>query len=282
MSDRIYRTVEKDLIDAELSVEKEQQVTAIVPAGPNALVQMAIDKDFDLDRLQQLIDMRDREESKNAEKAFIVACNEAKAEMPAILFDKKNEGTNSWYSTLAAINTTIDPIITKHGLTVSYDEEECIAAAGDKPIEYVKFKAELCHIGGHKKTFRITLPMDDVNRAKNRLQSKGSTTAYGRRYLKLMMFDLTTMAEDNDGQSEDATISDEAVASLNELLERCRKAGNPFEGQQLARFLKYVGVQENGNVGDIRCSSYVKAVAELTRWTYPRDKAPAKKSEASS
>lgn len=235
---------------------------AIVPAGPNALVQMAIDKDFDLDRLQQLIDMRDREEARNAEKAFIVACNEAKSEMPAILFDKKNEGTNSWYSTLAAINTTIDPIITKHGLTVSYDEEECIAASGDKPIEYVKFKAELCHIGGHKKTFRITLPMDDVNRAKNRLQSKGSTTAYGRRYLKLMMFDLTTMAEDTDGQNGPATIIDDAIETLNGMIAACREAGKPIDHE---RFLRAVGVKVGGDLGDIEQGKFLEAVTMLTK-----------------
>ncbi len=153
-------------------IEAQEQA---IPQGPNSLVQMAMNNDFDLARLQQVIDMQERQEARAAERAFTESLNKAQSEMPKVLFDKKNTGTDSMYATLAQVNATVNPIINKNGFTVSYNEEGFIH--GEK--EFVTFSAELRHIGGFVKTFSKTLPLDDINRAKNKLQAMGSTISLG-------------------------------------------------------------------------------------------------------
>jgi hypothetical protein len=265
MSDRFYRTVENELIDGERSVETG---TVIVPTGPNpeptvmSMFQQAMDRGLTPEETKQWMALRKEWIQEQAELAFNAAFNAAQKEMPPVLFNKTNTGTNSGYANLAGVNTTINPIITKHGFAVSYNEDDFIRSSKESPAEYVKFSAELRHLGGFSKTYTKTLPLDDVNKAKNKLQAMGSTISYGRRYLKLMMFDIAPQDEDNDGQTGPATISEDAVSTLNGLIGACRDAGKPIDHE---RFLRAVGVHPGGDLGDIHQAKFLVAVELLTK-----------------
>ena len=215
--------------DAEIySLEWKPSIeNAIVPAGPNALVQMAIDKDFDLDRLQQLIDMRDREEAKKAEREYIAAMNRCQQKMPIVVRDAENQQTRSKYARLENVASAMRPVYTSEGFTLEFSE-----GVSELP-NHRRIVCEVSHDGGHKKNVHLDSPIDDVGAQgkanKTAIQGLGSLVSYLRRYLTLMIFNVVVADEDNDGNNQDDTISEEEVCFIETHIEKCKAAGSPVD-----------------------------------------------------
>jgi hypothetical protein len=235
-----------------------QDQTAIVPG--NSLVKIAMDKGFDLDRLQQVIDMQERQEAKAAEREYVDAMNRCQEKMPIIVRDKENQLTKSSYARLETVAAAIRPVYTSEGFTLEFSE-------GVSPLpNHRRVLCQVQHRGGHKKEFHLDSPIDDVGAQgkanKTAIQGLGSMISYLRRYLTLMIFNIVVADEDNDGNGAKNTISDEAVSTLNGMIASCRDAGKPIDHE---RFLRAVGVQPGGDLGDIPQNKFLVAVELLTK-----------------
>ena len=83
---------------------------------------------------------------------------------------------------------------------------------------------ELAHRAGFTKHYRIDVPIDATGMAgkvnKTKTHAMGSTLSYGRRYLKLMAFDIAT-GDDDDGNAAGSgqTITAEQYQRLTGLLQ---------------------------------------------------------------
>ncbi|MDZ4250647.1 MAG: ERF family protein, partial [Candidatus Nanopelagicales bacterium] len=185
----------------------KRDVPAVSQVAPTNLMQAlaiaAADPRMDVAKVKELYAIHKEMMDREAELAFSDAMAKAQAEMQPVANNAYNDHTKSGYAKLEAIDRAITPIHTKYGLSMSYDTETR-NDADPVPDGMLRIVAWVRHSGGHKERHHIDLPPDDAGAQgkvnKTGVQARGSSNAYGRRYLKLMAFNLSTF-DDKDGNS---------------------------------------------------------------------------------
>jgi hypothetical protein len=130
-----------------------------LPASETAAVLQIIDRAsrdplVDIDKMKQLMEMRNRMKAEQAELEFDAAMSSAQEEMDPVRADANNPSTKSKYASLAALDAAIRPIYTKHGFAVTFDTADC-------PKEgYERIVAKVSHPGGHRERPHIDMPAD--------------------------------------------------------------------------------------------------------------------------
>ena len=218
---------EPEIVDV---AEPNNQALAIVQVIDRA----ARDPNIDVDKMERLFALRERMLVLDAEQAFNEAMRTAQAEMPAVLRDAENPETHSSYSRIETVNKAIVPIITKHGFSLSFGTDNSHIGG------HYRVVCQVSHIGGHSRDYHVDIPIDDVGPkgAKNKtmVHGFGSSMTYGRRYLTLLIFNVTMKDADNDGNTAGhapitAEQKDELVALMKET------------GADTAKFLVYFRVK---------------------------------------
>lgn len=189
-----------------VSVSAETLPT-VQPRGIDELISHAVTHDFDLDKLQRLLDMRDAENKKHAKKEFFEALAAFQADCPPIMksravdYTSQRTGTNTnyRYADLAAIEKVIKPIKLKHGFSHRFEYVEVPNPDDAKGKRWIEVTCILTHTGGHEERTRLQGPPDDSG-SKNAIQSSGSSVTYLERYTLKGALGLTTTQDDNDGR----------------------------------------------------------------------------------
>lgn len=188
--------------------DQPRQVSPHAPtqeSKPTNLVQAlaiaAADPRMDVAKVKELYAIHKEMMDREAEAAFNNAMARAQADIQPVVNNARNDHTKSTYATLAEIDKAITPIHTKCGLSISYDTETK-NDADPIPQGWLRIVAWVRHSGGHKERHHIDLPPDNAgaqgNTNKTMVQAIGSTNEYGRRYLKRMIFNVSTF-DDRDG-----------------------------------------------------------------------------------
>lgn len=211
-------------VAAESFSRREDRAMPAVQSAGNAtsllqaIERVASNPAMEIDKIERLFAMHQQLMAKEAEAAFNAAMARAQANIVPIVTNAYNEHTKSRYAKLAAINKAITPIYTAEGLSISFD-------SADSPIkDYMRIIAIVSHAQGHSRQYHLDMPPDDtgvkgtVN--KTMVQATGSTNAYGRRYLVLMIFNVST-EDDIDGNSDKRKNAPEPDAEGKKLLEAC-------------------------------------------------------------
>ena len=191
---------------------------ATVPATPMQLIQAAIDKGFKMEDLGKLFDMEERWEKNRAYEAYAQAMTAAQCEMQPVVRSRENKQQGSMYAALEDIHEVIKPIWLKHRFTLSYGSD-----LSPYP-EHYRITCECLHEGGHATHHFLDGPADEKgikgNPNKPPIQAAVSTGTYLRRALAVMIFDITIVGADNDGQRmrTAACITSEQVAVVNDWL----------------------------------------------------------------
>ena len=219
----------------------------------------ARDPNVDIDKMQRLMEMREREMARLAQVEFNKAMKEAQAEMPQVVRDADNDQTRSRYARYETISEAIQPIVTKHGFSLTFSE-------GDSSKEnHIRVLCEVMHDAGHVKQYHADIPFDNVgmkgNANKTNTHAYGSTKSYGKRYLKCDIFDVALKNEDDDGNASGKkapaarpTISPDQVKTILQLLEDT--------GVDTERFCKIGKIEA---VPDMLASDFEEAVRMLQR-----------------
>lgn len=191
-------------------------------SGTDVLIAMALDKDLDMDKLERLFQMKEREEEKTAKAAFNVSMAAAQSNIQPIIADAENDHTGSRYSKLATIVGTLAPIYTAEGFSVTFGQGRCDS---EKLVDqgWVRTTSELSHAAGHSKPFYVDLPADIYGIAgkvnKTLIHGTKSSISYARVILMGLMFNFTTSEDvDNDGNTGTATITEEQAATMRDHL----------------------------------------------------------------
>lgn len=214
--------------------------------SPMALIQDAIKEGMTPEHLAQLVDLQERMAKSAAEKEFARAMVECQKEMPTIIQDARNVHTNKKYATLEAIQREIKPIYSRFGFSMSFGEGDC-------PIEgYKRTTCDVTHEAGHTRHYYINLPID-ASGSMNKVQGCVSTTSYGQRRLSAMIWNITIAGEDRDGH-DGATVTEEQIASLKELVE--------VSGANITKFLEVYQIKA---LKDLPAHLYMTAVQQLKR-----------------
>lgn len=237
-------------------IKRDEEPVALTtseqPTVMEIIHHMARDPRVDVQKLQDLLAMQERLEARQARMAFAEAMRACQNELRPIVRDAENKSNHSKYARLETINRQIAPVITKHGFSVTYGTAE------PKDPKAVRVVAKLHHIAGHTESYELEAALDMTGAQgsanKTAVQGLGSSVSYLRRYLLLMIFNLTLINEDNDGRG--AFISDQQAQALVGLLAQCYI--NPKEAPAIERgFLDYMGAKA---VGEIHAIDFQKAV----------------------
>lgn len=229
---------------------------------PMSLIQIGLEQNVDPDRLGKLMDLQDQWQRNKSRAAYMSSMKSCKESLPIVVRDAENTHTRSRYARLETVSQRIDPIITQLGFSLSYGTDD-----SPQP-EHVRIVCDCMHEGGHSQRYQLDCPYDAVgtkgNANKTAIQAMGSTISYGRRYLKLMIFDVTVANEDNDGQ-DGAVLSGEQIASINSLLDAL-----VFTDDQFRRFLAWAGVE---SLDKVPATKFDSAIKRLTDTLHKRAKA---------
>lgn len=199
--------------------------TIVAPISESAAIfqiieRAARDPNVDLDKMERLMAMRERELARIAQTAFNNAMKDAQAEMPQVVRDADNDQTKSRYARYETISEAIQPVITKHGFSLTFSEGKA-----DEP-NHIRVICDVMHDAGHVKQYHADVPFDNVgmkgNANKTNTHAYGSTKSYGKRYLKCDIFDVALKNEDDDGNASSVThdkITPEQVKVILALIE---------------------------------------------------------------
>jgi len=248
------------------TIVEENSSTAIVQvANPYSLLQMALEKNLDAERIAQFMDLQDRMEKKAAEQQYAEAMNRCQKRMPVVVRDSQNKSTGSMYARLETVANLIRPIYTEEGFALEFGEDK-----SDLP-NHRRIICEVQHTGGFSKTRFLDSPIDDVGAKgvanKTAVQGLGSMITYLRRYLTLMIFNIVVADEDNDGNSDSAKWTEDQCEQIRKMATDCERAGSPVRE---AAFIDWLAKASKANgefrvYEDLPQSVFSKAVSELDK-----------------
>ena len=176
------------------------------PASLLELCMMAArSKDMDADKTRAFLDMAKQQEREEAEILFDEAMLAAQREMPQVPRDSYNKHTKAWWARIEGVSAKCDPVIRKHGFTLKF-------GMGEPRMEsHYHVFADVTWVGslasGKKasctKRWDLDVGRDDVGAkgggTKTGAQGSMSVLTYGKRNLKLSIFDVLVLGMDRDG-----------------------------------------------------------------------------------
>ena len=218
---------------------------AVTQTTPAHLLNIAIEKGADLDKLEKLMDLQMRWEQNNARKAYHEAMAQFKSNPPEIEKDKKVAYGNTKYNHASLSNVTakINSELSKYGLSASWTTTQT-----DKGVTVT---CKISHVLGHSEETSLTAGLDKSG-AKNDIQALGSTISYLERYTILALTGLATSEMDDDGQGTIEYITDKQKSTILDFI-------NAKEIDE-TKFCEFMGVE---SVDKILGSYYNKAIAAL-------------------
>lgn len=242
----------------------------LVPANDAPMVAMieriAMDPSIPIDRLEQMLAMKERMEDRErdrireerehqAKTAYFAAMSECQKELPVVTKNRRNSHTNSNYADLAAIEEQAMPIIYAHGFGVSFQPD------GYNELGELLIRWEISHAGGYVRNGIGAIPVDGAGAKggvnKTGTQAFGSTATYGRRYLLCMLFNIST-GDDRDGNrvsGPEGPISPEQTTQLREKIEAV--------GADIERFCNRWGIEA---LPDLPAAKLKEAMDSLDRF----------------
>lgn len=225
------------------------------PLAPMQILQQAIERGANPETLEKLLSLQERWQKNEARMAFADAMSKAKAELPVIVknrtvgYESKKAGaagTTYKHADFAQVARTVDPILTRHGLSYRFRTESVSGQAS------VAVTCIVEHAAGHSEETTLTAERD-TSGSKNNIQAIGSTVTYLQRYTLMAALGLAAAADDDAVKADDQGVIDEAQADQIRTLVTESKAN--LEG-----FLKWAGAE---SIADIPKAKFNDAVAML-------------------
>lgn len=180
----------------------DNEVPAPVQAAPTTLMAViaraASDPNIDVTKMERLMAMHERLVAREAEAAYNAAMKEVQSKVRYVQKDATNPQTNSRYTRLETLNAAVVPIATEHGFSMSYGTADCPTP------DTIRITCNVQHVAGHSKPYQVDIPLDTMGPKgtpnKTRTHGYGSSLSYGRRYLTMLIFNVST-GDDDDGNA---------------------------------------------------------------------------------
>lgn len=228
--------------------------TAVTPMD---MIDRALMNGATPETLERLLSLQERWEGNQARKAFDEAMAAAKAEIPVISknrvvdFTSSKGRTHYKHEDLAEIARTVNPILSKHGLSYRF-------RTTSNANEPVSVTCIVSHRLGYFEENTLTAGRDESGN-KNSIQAVGSTLTYLQRMTLKAALGLAA-AEDDDGRAanqtvHDGPISEEQAVRLRELIE--------VSGADIAIFCEKWKIEA---VPEMPASKFTEAYGSLERW----------------
>jgi hypothetical protein len=179
---------------------------SIAARAAMAMIQLSMrEGTIDIETLRELRTMAKEMRQEDAEREFNQAMAAAQAECHAVVrkgeakLGKEGENKGSWFFAQEDdIDDMLRPIMARHGFSLTFDRKPRAEGGG------FEIFGTLRHRGGHSVVASFPLPLD-TGPGRGNLQAAGSTDSYGRKYVKLGLFNVVrTGSLDDDGAASGA------------------------------------------------------------------------------
>lgn len=160
--------------------------------NPAQLLTLAVDKDLDIEKLGKLMELQKIWQADQARKAFFSALSKFQSEVPEIRKSKSvafNEVKYN-YAPLADVVRQIKDSCRDCGLSYRWEISDT--------KEEIKVTCLVTHLDGHTEQTTMTATPDDSGK-KNKIQQRGSSIEYLKRYTLIGALGLSTTDSDVDG-----------------------------------------------------------------------------------
>ena len=217
-------TKETEMNDKAIQTQVSAAPIQQAPATPMDLIASAIANDVSIDKIEKLMDLKDRFDKMESEKAYNAAVAQFKAENVRISKDGTVDFTSAKgrtyyrFETLAHVVNTVVPVLAKYGLNHSWHTEQ----EGGQ----VRVSCKLAHAMGHSESISLQASPDNSG-SKNPIQAIKSTVSYLQRITLTSILGLAAGDQDDDArgayqeQADDPEqyITESQAADLQSLME---------------------------------------------------------------
>lgn len=184
--------------------------------SPAGLMLALMGRGASLDQIERMMDLQEKHERREAEKAFNAAFAAFKAEAVRVIKNRSvTDGPlrGKSYAELFSVVDAVTPALSKHGLSASWkltkDEKD-----------WLEVTCTIKHAAGHSDSVSMGGP-PDAGGAKSVIQARASTVSYLERYTLKAICGVAEGGEDNDGNGagDDQELLDEFRAAAMEGVE---------------------------------------------------------------
>jgi hypothetical protein len=177
----------------------ETEIVRQESMNPAQLLTLAVDKDLDIDKLSKLMELQKVWQADQARKAFFSSLAKFQSEVPEIRKSKAvafNEVKYN-YAPLSDVVRQIKDTCRECGLSYRWE------IADNK--EEIKVTCLVTHTDGHTEQTTMTANPDDSGK-KNKIQQRGSSIEYLKRYTLIGALGLSTTDSDIDGYTPEISL----------------------------------------------------------------------------
>jgi hypothetical protein len=208
-------TAERQVMDLEPIQRATQpiavQQSPIAAQSPMGMMLAAMSQGASLEQVEKMMDLQDRWERKESEKAYNTAFAAFKAEAVRIIKGRKvTDGPlrGKEYAELHDVVDAVTPALSRHGLSTAWkltrDEKD-----------WLEVTCTLKHVGGHSESVSMGGP-PDAGGAKNALQARASTKSYLERYTLKAICGVAECGDDTDGTPPAPAVPLELLAAARD------------------------------------------------------------------
>lgn len=213
-----------EIIEAPQTAVAAQQPAGQVPANsPMGMMMAAMAQGISPEQISQMMDLQERWEQREAEKAYNDALAAFKSEAVEIIkrrvvdFTSQKGRTNYKHAELSDVVEAVGPALSKHGFAWSWKTEQ---QNGN-----IRVTCILKHRQGHSDSVTLEAGADQSGN-KNSIQAIASTVTYLQRHTLKAITGVSEKGDDDDGrglsESELSVVDDwvaavESAGSLEEL-----------------------------------------------------------------
>ena len=200
---------------------------------PMDMIDRAIQSGASVEALERLMALQERWEANQGRKAYDAAISAAKAEIPPILknrevdFTSQKGRTNYRHEDMAQIASTIDPILSSHGLSYRFRTTQTEGG--------VSVTCIISHRDGYSEETTLTGAPDQSGN-KNSIQAVGSTVTYLQRYTLKSALGLAAAHDDDaKGAAPSKRINADQFFTLQALIDET--------GADVPKLLQFLGAE---------------------------------------
>jgi len=244
--------------DNELQKSNQAALVSTAAITPMDLIAKALEQGADIEKIEKLLDLKDRWEKGEAEKAYNEAIAQFKTENMKIIkdsavdFSSAKGRTYYKYETLATVVNIVVPLLAKYGLNHSWRNHQESGMLG--------VTCKLAHSMGHSETNSLQAGHDNSGN-KNPIQALKSTNSYLQRITLMAMLGLAAGDQDDDGAKSHGQsgnpieyISESDAANIHALIDEIKVDEHGF-----------IAWMQVPSVEDIPKDQLKKAIAALER-----------------
>ena len=249
--------------DLEKFEKRHQPDLTIVPVdnSPAALMQIAMSKGMDLDKLEKMLELQERYEANEAKKAFIRAMAKFKANPPDIYKDKKNTQFDSMYTSLSGLVNKTIPKLSEYGL--SHNWNYSTAANGNPEVTCV-----LTHELGHSiSVTQDAAPIQLKNKGGQIVTNPIQQVKCTQTYLKITTFEAVTglvsreanLNDDGNASGSVVLVNNQQLADITTLQKDAKISDKEFE----KRLKKKYSVSKAKELNEDQAEELIKSLGAI-------------------